>query len=77
MHRYETSTPRVAFATREEPAISKDDLESWAQRALAANSFGDAVTADTALSAPPASYELHQTGGALRMSHSLPSARRV
>jgi hypothetical protein len=73
MHRYEPSTPRVAFATREEPAISKDDLEPWAQRALAANGFGDAATADTALSTPPASYELHQTGGALRVSHSLPS----
>ena len=40
-------------ATGEDPAISKDDIESWAQHALAANGLGDVASTDTASSARP------------------------
>jgi uncharacterized protein YjiS (DUF1127 family) len=47
-------------ATCEDPAISNDDAEPWAQHALAANGFGDVATTDTDSSARPTIYELHQ-----------------
>jgi uncharacterized protein YjiS (DUF1127 family) len=53
-------------ATCEDPAISNDDAEPWAQHALAANGFGDIATTNTASSARPTSYELHQAARAHR-----------
>ena len=59
-------------ATCEDPAISNDDAEPWAQHALAANGFGDVATTDTDSSARPTIYELHQAARAIARS---PSAR--
>jgi GNAT superfamily N-acetyltransferase/uncharacterized protein YjiS (DUF1127 family) len=46
--------------------ISKDGVEPWAQHALAANGFGDVASTDTASSARPTSYQLHQAARAHR-----------
>jgi hypothetical protein len=53
-------------ATCEDPAISNDDAEPWAQHALAANGFGDAATTDTEASARPTSDQVYQAARALR-----------
>jgi hypothetical protein len=53
-------------ATSEDPAIYKDGVEPWAQHALAANGFGDVASTDTASSARPTSYQLHQAARAHR-----------
>lgn len=53
--------PAVGDATRGGAISAKDEIESWAQHALATNGFGDvATTADRASSAQPTSYRLHQ-----------------
>jgi uncharacterized protein YjiS (DUF1127 family) len=53
-------------ATCEDPAIAKDEVEPWAQHALAANGFGDVATTDTVPSARPTSYELYHAARAHR-----------
>ena len=53
-------------ATCEDPAISNDDAEPWAQHALAANGFGDVATTDTESSARPTSDQVYQAARALR-----------
>jgi uncharacterized protein YjiS (DUF1127 family) len=53
-------------ATCEDPARSKDEVEAWAQHALAANGFGDAAITGTASSARPTSYQPHQAARAHR-----------
>jgi uncharacterized protein YjiS (DUF1127 family) len=53
-------------ATCEDPVISKDEVEAWAQHTLAANGFGDAATTDTASFARLTSYKLHQAARAHR-----------
>jgi uncharacterized protein YjiS (DUF1127 family) len=53
-------------ATCEDPAISNDDAEPWAQHALAANGFGDVATTNTASSARLTSYEMHHAARAHR-----------
>jgi uncharacterized protein YjiS (DUF1127 family) len=58
--------PACNDATCEDPPISKEDLEPWSQHALAANGFGDVTTTDTAWSARPSSYALHQAALAHR-----------
>ena len=55
-------------ATCEEPGVSGDDAELWAQRALAANGFGDAGGASAAPAQRRTSYELHQAARAHRSS---------
>lgn len=49
-----------------DPAISEDDAEPCAPHALAANGYGDLAITDTAASARPTSYELHQAARAHR-----------
>lgn len=49
-----------------DPAISEDDAEPWTPHALAANGYGDLAIADTAASARPTSYDLHQAARAHR-----------
>jgi uncharacterized protein YjiS (DUF1127 family) len=58
--------PACNDATSENPAISKDQIEPWAQHALAANGFGDAATTGTASSARPTSDQVYQAARALR-----------
>src|SRR6185295_6947246 len=53
-------------ASHEDPAISKDKVEPRAQHSFAANGFGDVATTNTASSAWPMSYELHQAARAHR-----------
>jgi hypothetical protein len=53
-------------ATCKDPAIAKHQVEQWAQRALAANGFGDVATTGTASSARPTSYELYHAASAHR-----------
>ena len=53
-------------ASCEDPAISNDDAEPWAQHALAANGFGDVATTDTESSARPTSDQVYQAARALR-----------
>src|SRR5258706_5136247 len=60
-------------ASHEDPAISKDKVEPRAQHSLAANGFGDVATTNTASSAWPMSYQLHQAASAYR-SHILGQA---
>jgi uncharacterized protein YjiS (DUF1127 family) len=50
----------------EDPEITKDEIESWAQHARAANAFGGLETTETASSARPTSYQLHQAARADR-----------
>jgi uncharacterized protein YjiS (DUF1127 family) len=52
--------PAVDDAIRGGAVSTKDEVESWAQHALATNGFGDVATADMASSAQPTSYRLHQ-----------------
>jgi uncharacterized protein YjiS (DUF1127 family) len=49
-----------------DPAISEDDAEPWAQHALAADGFGDPAITDTTFSAWPTSYELYHIARAHR-----------
>jgi uncharacterized protein YjiS (DUF1127 family) len=53
-------------ATCEDSPISKDDVEPWAEHALAANGFGDVASNDTASPVRATSYTLHQAALAHR-----------
>jgi uncharacterized protein YjiS (DUF1127 family) len=53
-------------AVGEDPAISADEVERWAQHARAANGLGDVATLDTPATARQTSYEAHQAASAHR-----------
>lgn len=52
--------PAVGDATGGGVVSAPDEVESWAQHALARNGFGDGATTDVASFAQPTSYRLHQ-----------------
>jgi len=50
----------------EDPVSSRDHAEQWDRRAFGPHAFGDVATTDTASSARPISYGLHQAAFAYR-----------